>query len=359
MQSFAEIVSMSGSRPTIRDVASLAGVSVSTVSRVLNDFEFVDAETRERVLAATLELGYSRDEAARTMRTGRSRVVGFVVDDFSNPLFSAHAKGADEILRPAGYALILANSGHDLAREAEVVTALRGRRVDALLIALVSETKCDWKNLLQGFHSVVLLDRELDGFTGDSVLPDHQAGLRQAIDHLVELGHTRIALVAGMSDQRGSRIRIESYREHMHALGLAQDPALVRSGVASRETGYVALGELFELAEPPTAIIAGANRLFVGIASAIRERGLRVPEDVSLVTCDEVDASALHQPPIDVIERDALAMGRAAAELAVARLDDTTAPPRHRMISTSFMTRGSSGKARPSSTPPATDGTPA
>ncbi|MGI9657292.1 MAG: LacI family DNA-binding transcriptional regulator [Gaiellaceae bacterium] len=342
---------MSSSRPTIRDVAALAGVSVSTVSRVLNDFEFVDAGTRERVLDATQTLGYARDETARAMRTGRSRAVGFVVDDFANPLFSAHAKGADELLRADGYALILANSDKDLAREAEAVTALRQRRVDALLIALVSETDCDSSKLLNGFRSVVLLDREIHGFTGDAVWPDHGAGLRQAIDHLVSLGHDRIALVAGKTDQRGSRVRIESYREHVHALGLPWDPALVQTGLADRDTGYSALMKLFQLERPPSAVIAGSNRLFVGVAHAVRDRGLRIPQDLSVITCDDVDASALHEPPIDVVERDAAGMGRAAAELALTRLADPSAPPRKRMISTTFLARGSSAPYGDSSSP--------
>lgn len=341
MQSFAENVLMSSPRPTIRDVASLADVSVSTVSRVMNDYEFVDADTRKRVLAAMETLGYSRDENARAMRTGRSRAVGFVVDDFANPLFSAHAKAADEVLRASGYALILANSGHDLAREAEAVTALRQRRVDALLIALVSERDCDPKKLLAGFRSVVLLDRDLGAFPADAVWPDHAAGLRQGIDHLVELGHQRIALIAGKPDQRGSRVRIDTFRDHTHGLGLGPDPTLIRTGVSDRETGYLATTELLDLHQPPSAVIAGSNRLFVGIARAIRDRELRIPDDISVITCDEVDASALHQPPIDVIDRDALGMGRAAAELALARLADQSAPPRRRMIATTFRARGS------------------
>ena len=332
---------MSSSRPTIRDVASLAEVSVSTVSRVMNHYEFVDAETRKRVLAAMETLGYSRDETARAMRTGRSRAVGFVVDDFANPLFSAHAKAADEVLRANGYALILANSGHDLAREAEAVTALRQRRVAALMIALVSERDCKPLELLAGFQSVVLLDRELDGFAADAVWPDHAAGLRQGIDHLVELGHRRIALIAGKPDQRGSRVRVEAFRDHTHGLGLGTDPALIRTGVADRETGYLAMTELLDQPQPPNAVIAGSNRLFVGIVRAIRDRGLSIPDDISLITCDEVDASALHQPPIDVIDRDALGMGRAAAELALARLADQSPPPRRRMIATTFRARGS------------------
>lgn len=332
---------MTTPRPTIRDVASLAEVSVSTVSRVMNDYEFVDAETRKRVLAAMETLGYARDENARAMRTGRSRAVGFVVDDFSNPLFSAHAKAADEVLRASGYALILANSGFDLGREAEAVTALRQRRVEALLIALVSERDCDPQKLLAGFRSVVLLDRDLGDFPVDAVWPDHAAGMRQGIDHLVELGHRRIALVAGKPDQRGSRVRAAAFSEHMHSLGLGSDPALLRTGVADRETGYLALTELLDLKHPPSAVIAGSNRLFVGIARAIRDRGLQIPKDISVVTCDDVDASALHQPPIDVIDRDALGMGRAAAELALARLADQNQPPRRRMIATTFSARGS------------------
>ncbi|MFQ5425892.1 MAG: LacI family DNA-binding transcriptional regulator [Gaiellales bacterium] len=334
-------------RITIRDVAMRAEVSVSTVSRVLNDYPFVDERTRERVRRAASDLGYLPDETARSMRTGLSRAVGLVVDDISNPLFSALAKGADEVLQPSSYSLVLANSQCDIEREARVIAMLKQRRVDALLVALVDEAVPSLRDLLSGFQATVVLDRDPRSVVCDAVWPDHAAGMRQALDYLIELGHVRIGLVAGRATQRGSRLRVKTFREHLHSRDATLVDEFVRTGDPTPEAGYLAARDLLERARPPTAIIAGGNQIFVGVVSATRDLGVSIPGELSIVTCDEVDASRLTEPPTDVIDRDVVGMGRAAAELALARLDDPGAAPRRRIVRTFFVPRGSA--ARPGS----------
>ena len=327
--------------PTIKEVAERAGVSVSTVSRVLNEYPFVSEETRERVLAIMDELEYRPDVAARSMRTGTSRAVGFVVSDISNPLFSAVAKGADSLLHQHGYSLVLANSQNDPGREAELVTALRQRRVDGLIVAAADERAPGLAERLGEFPACVLFDREVPGATADSVLSDHSRGFGHALDRLAGFGHRRVALVAGSQGQRGSRARVLAFRRHSARLGLPLDRSLVRTGELSRETGYLAARELLALPEPPTAIVAGNNQLTVGVLSAVRDLGLRTPDDVSLVACDDVDLTRLHDPPIDVIERDPLELGTTAARLLLERLADRTLGPRRVKLPTVFVVRAS------------------
>lgn len=329
---------------TIRDVAERAGVSVSTVSRVFNGYRFVGERTRERVLDAMAALDYRPDMVARSMRTGKTRAVGLVVDDFTNPLFSQHATHAEALLRANGYSLMIANSERSPEHEAAVVETMRQRRVDALLIALVDEGAPSSRSCLEGFGAVVLLDRELPGATADAVLPDHAQGLREAIDHLLALGHERIALLAGPQGQRGSRIRLETFREHLGARGLL-DPALVRVVGEPDVTGSTEVRELLALADPPTALIAGTNRIFVGIATELRQLGVAVPGELSLIACDDVDVTRLYEPPIDVIERDVVEQGRASAELVLARLKDPDGPPQTRTVPTAFRRRASTAAA--------------
>lgn len=316
-------------------------MSVSTVSRVLNDYPFVSDATRDRVLAVMDELDYRPDVAARSMRTGTSRAVGFVVSDISNPVFSAIAKGADAVLHPHGHSLVLGNAQNDPGREAELVSALRQRRVDGLIAAVADERAPGLADRLNGFPGCVLFDREVPGASADGVLSDHAAGMAGALAHLASLGHRRVALVAGSQGQHGSRARVLAYRRQVGRLGLERDRRLVRTGELSRETGYLAARDLLALEEPPTAIVAGNNQLTVGVLAALRDLGVRVPDDVSLVACDDVDLTRLHDPPIDVIERDPLELGRRAAELLLERLADPDSPPRRVELPTTFVRRGS------------------
>lgn len=317
-------------------------MSVSTVSRVLNDYPFVSAATRERVTDAMQALDYRPDMAARSMRTGTTRAVGFVVSDITNPVFAAVAKGADAVLHPYGYSLVLANSGGDPEHEAELVAALRQRRVDGLIAAVADERSPRLAERLARVPACVLFDREVPGSAADAVCSDHAAGMRQALGHLAALGHARVGMVAGLEGQLGSRARVAAYRRLAPELGLDDDRRLVVTGRLSRETGYAAVRELVGLREPPTALIAGNNQLTVGALEALRELGARVPTDLSLVACDDIDLTRMHDPPLDVIDRDPEQHGRATAELLLRRLEEPTAPPRRVLLPTSFIQRASS-----------------
>ncbi len=327
---------------TLRDVAREAGVSVSTVSRVLNEQPFVRPEVRDRVISASEALGYRPDVAARSMRTGTTGAIGLVVSDISNPLFASIARAADRTLSPRGYALMVANSANDPDHEAELIAALRQRRLDGLMIATANDGIAGLGERIDAFQAAVLLDREIPDAKADAVLSDHAAGLAEAIRHLAALGHRRIGLIAGTTAQRGSRVRLLTYDQELRGLRLDRDPELCRAGAMTAEDGYRALGEILALPDPPTAIIAGNNQLFAGLFAAIRDLGLRIPDDLSVVACEETELTALHNPPLDVVSRDMDDVGHTAADLLLARL---AAPRRRRrqvVLPTSFEARGSS-----------------
>ena len=332
---------------TLREVARDAGVSISTVSRALNNRPFVRPEVRDRVILVSEALGYRPDVAARSMRTGTTGAVGLIVSDISNPLFASIAKAADLALSSRGYALMIANSANDADHESELISTFRQRRLDGLIIAAADEGAPGLSARVASFQASVLLDREVPDSRADSVLSDHGAGLSEAIRHLVRLGHRRIALIAGTTAQRGSRVRIQTFGAELERLGIARDPDLCRLGEMTAEDGYRAVGELLVLQEPPTAIIAGNNQLFAGLFAAIRDLGLRVPADISVVACEETELTALHNPPLDVVRRDMDELGRTAAELLLARLDAPQRRPRRVMLATTFEARSST--ARPPS----------
>lgn len=322
---------------TVNDVATYAGVSKSTVSRVINEQPYVRDAIREHVLRAMEELQYRPDVAARSMRTKTSRAVGFVVSDFSNPLFAEIAGGADEMLHHHGYSLVLANSANDPAREAEVIATLRGRRVEGLLLSVADERASGLTERIAQFGAAVLLDRELPEGNADCVRCDHARGIRDAVDHLHALGHADIALVAGSETQLGSRARTVAFTA-------SAPDGIVRTGELSAAAGYDAMRELLTAPHPPTAVIAGSNQLLEGVLQAVSELGLRIPEELSLVTCDDVALARLHDPPLDVIERDVRELGRAAGRLMLERLSEPGAAPSTVVIPTSFTTRSSSAR---------------
>jgi DNA-binding LacI/PurR family transcriptional regulator len=329
---------------TIRDVARRAGVSVSTVSRVLNEYRFVSPETRRRVQTAMEELDYRPDLAAQSMRTGTSRAVGLIVSDISNPLFGVIARAVDEELHEHGYSLVLANSQNDPQREAELLLALRQRKIDGLIVALADERAPGLARRLASFGACVLFDREVPRSRADTVVADHAAGIGAALDHLAGLGHRRVALIAGSPGQYGSRARVDAHRAAVARLALDPDDALVWTGELSRETGYLAARALLAMREPPTALLAGNNQITVGVLAALRDLSLAVPRDLSLVACDDVEPlTILHDPPLDVVTRDVAAHGRVAAELVLDRLrGGTRGRPVRRVVPTEFVPRASS-----------------
>lgn len=316
---------------------------MSTASRVLNEQPFVSDAVRERVLHASAQLGYRPDVAARAMRTGTTGAVGLIVSDISNPLFASMARAADSALSPRGYALMLANSANDPEHEAELIAAFRQRRLDGLMIATADERSDGLAGRVDSFQASVLLDREVPGARADAVLSDHAAGFADALAHLARLGHRRIALIAGTDRQRGSRVRIATYLREIRRLGLERDPALLREGALTEEDGFRAVGEMLALARRPTAIIAGNNQLFAGMFAALRDLGVRIPQDVSVVACEETELTALHMPPLDVVRRAVDELGALAASLLLERLDAPGRRRREVVLPSVFEARGSSG----------------
>lgn len=334
-------------RTNVREVAQRAGVAISSVSRVLSNQPDVSAAMRERVLAAVEELGYEPDFLAQSLRRGSTRSVGFVVGDITNPVMANLARGAESVLRAAGYSMLLMNSGNDPELDEAHIRFFLSRRVDGMLLSLASERRRATLDLLaQVGAPVVVLDREIPARIGASaVMSDHRTGMRAAVEHLCDLGHRRIALITASLEWRAGRERVGGMRDAIQGRGIA-DQAIALPGSLLAEHGETATNELFSLADPPTALIAGGNQLLIGTLRALTARGIRVGEDVALVTCDDFPLSELYQPPIATIGRDTVGMGRTAAELLVSRMQ-LPQDPATVILPTTY-------KPRPSACPPRT-----
>ena len=325
----------------MRDVAATAGVSLKTVSRVINGEAAVAPATAARVSGAIAELGFERNDLARSLRHGHSSgTLGLVIEDVGNPFYSVVAQAVEDAARDRGLLLITASAREDPEREHELATALLRRRVDALLVV---PTTRDHRYLLRnGDHvSAVFLDRPPGGIDADTVLADNAAGARRGTEHLLAHGHERIAFLGDDGDLFTARERLTGHRAALDAAGIPQEAALVRTGNRDAAAAEHAVGELVALpaGRRPTAILAANNRNTVGAVRALARHGAAI----ALVGFDDFELADVLG--ITVMRSDPALMGLRAAELAFARLDGDDRPPQRITIPTEIVIRGSGERA--------------
>jgi LacI family transcriptional regulator len=327
-------------RPTMRDVAQVAGVSLKTVSRVINGESGVAVPTATRVSHAIAELGFQRNDLARSLRQGRtSATLGLLIEDVANPFYSSIAQAVEAAARARGYMLITGSCEEDPAREHDLVTALARRRVDALLIVPASHDHAYVRRELGPGVPAVFLDRPPRGFEADTVLLDNRGGARLAVEHLLVQGHRRIAFVSDPEGLYTATERHAGYRSTMEAAGVPVDPALVRLGSHDARQAAAVVGELLALPAEgrPTALFTGNNRHTVGAVRAQRDAG----RSVALVGFDDFELADLLPVPITVVRHDPGRMGGYAAELAFSRLAGDARPPQRVVVPTALVRRGS------------------
>lgn len=333
----------SSSEPTIKEVAERAGVALSSVSRVLNEHPDVSAQMRERVLRAVEETGYQPNLLASSLRRGSTRTIGFVVADIVNPLFASIFTAAEKVLRDRGYSLLLVHSEEDPERDVESIRLLRRRQMDGLIISLSDEHRAETITELERLDvPLVLLDRDVPTLTSASVvLADHRVGVRRATEHLLTLGHRRVGFITSSDRTRPARERMAGFREGYESRGVDVPEDLVLTGSFSRPFGERMTEQLLRSADPPTAIIAGGNLIFVGTIATLHRHRVGIGDDIALIACDDVPLAEYHSPPITVVRRSTEQMGVLAAELLLDRLTEDGDGPRIETISTELVVRES------------------
>jgi len=325
----------------IRAVAQRAGVAVSSVSRAFSPDESASAQMRERVFEAARAVGYVPDGVARSLRRGSTSTVGCVVANIANPTFAQIVTGAGQSLQSHGYAMLIANSAEGAESEGAQLGVLRQHRVDGLLVSVVDETSRDTRAQLDAvMQPGVLLDRDLPGLDHfGRVLFDHQAGIAEAIAALAQLGHRRLAFIGGSANVRPTRERSGAFTKGCAELSIT---GTTRCGTYSDAHGEATAQALLTSPTAPTAIIAGGNQILIGVLRAIRSLDLRIPQDVSVVTCDEVPLMDALNPKQAVITRDLLLLGRESAEMLVSMIGG--APARTKMLPVNFRFGPSCGR---------------
>jgi LacI family transcriptional regulator len=332
---------------TIRDVAARAAVSQATAARALGGYGYVSSAARRAVLDAAAELGYRPNAVAKALVSGSTRTVGLIVGDIENPFFAAAARGLADVVEEEGYTLLLANSDEDLERERQAVDVFRTQLVDGLVVAPVSGNDGTHLRVLESDRRpLVLMDRAIRGLQVDTVMVDNAGGARAAVEHLLRFGHERIGVVSDAEEISSTAERLRGYRRALREAGIEPDPGLVSVGPSTRAGGYEAARALLERVDRPAALFTLNNFMTAGAVRAIRDLGLRIPDDVALVAFDELEWTTLVEPPITVVAQPVAELGRAVGSRLLARLRGDDAPPRRTRLRTELIVRASCGPAR-------------
>jgi DNA-binding LacI/PurR family transcriptional regulator len=308
----------------LRDVAELAGVSMSTVSRTICRPQIVNDRTRARVQEAIRVLGYRPSRVARRLRVerGQSSLVGLVIPDIQTPFFADLARGMEDVAQQRGYNVFLGNSDDDIDKERRYLEVMLAEAVDGVILRPCAGHDEAAEELARSETPMVCVDRRLAKATVDTVLIDNVRGAHAATEHLVRLGHGRIGFVAGPRWISTSQERLQGYRQALADHGIEVDNALVREGDARQASGRQLAAELLNLPESPTALLVSNSLMTLGALEAVRLAGLRVPEQVALVGYDDVPWSLAIDPPLTVVRQPAYEVGRRAMELLLKRLQD-------------------------------------
>lgn len=313
---------------TIRQVADRAGVSIATVSHVLNDTRYVSDELRERVLQAMRELSYQRNGLARSLRSGKSHTIGLVLPDSSNPYFAEIARAVQDAAYELGYSLLLCNTDGDLEKEATYGSLLIEKQVDGVILIAAGASGEHIAELQRCAIPIAVVDRDSPDVAADSVQIDNRQGGELAARHLLELGHRRIACIAGPLDVYPSYDRVYGYMDALRAAGIEIDPELIVNSNFRANGGYQAAGRLLAQSALPTAIFACNDLMAMGAIGAIVDHGLRCPADIAVVGFDDIQLSQYTNPALTTVAQPKQEMGRQAARLLLERMQAPALPIR-------------------------------
>ena len=341
---------MKKSGVTLVDVAKLAGVSVMTASRALSGEGYASEETKAKVQAAAKQLGYAPNALARMMKGGKTNVIGVVVNDLSSAVVNCFVTALSEEVRKVDMDLFIYNSLGDMGGG-------KGKRVSQMLhglwdglVYVLPRMTDDYLETLEKSSSPIVL---INYFRHETSLPvvrgDNINGAHDAVSHLLELGHRRIGFIGGSAYTGQSDLRERGYAAALGDAGIKLDPALVYQGNFSEQSGIDAVHHLLALDEPPTAIFAANDGMALGCMNAIREKGLRIPEDISVIGFDDIPAAAMTRPPLTTLRHPFEAMAQATVQELVRRIRGEPGR-RHRIeFPSEFVVRESTGPA-PAST---------
>jgi LacI family transcriptional regulator len=324
---------------TIREVAKAAGVSVSTVSRVLNDKDDVAPETYENVKRVIEELGYTSSLAARSMRSRQTNVIGLIMPDVGDPFSIQVVKGVNRAISELGYDLIVYTAGDSTmatwpAREQRYVSLLNGSVTDGMIVVAPTATT------FSSAYPLVAVDPHPESTEFPSVISTNRMGALSAMEYLLGLGHRRIGFIGGRTDLQSALRRLQGYKDGLRRANLPIDPELIQPGDYTRKAGYVGAQKLLSLSNPPTAIFAANDQSAMGVIEAVQEAGLLVPDDLSVVGFDNIPEATYVNGGLTTVDQFIDQMGYIAVQMLVDLLQNKPVENDLHQVQTELVIRG-------------------
>ncbi len=311
---------------TIKDVAREAGVSTATVSRVMSKRDPVSGEMRDRVLGAARRLDYRPNALAKSLRVEATGTLGLIISNVMNPFFTAVARAVEDAAAERGYSVIIGNADEDPAKEERYVDALLRKQVDGFVVSPAREESPLLREVAASGTPVVFVDRSIEGLDVPVVRADGRKAVGRLVDYLVELGHTRLAIICGPEGVVSGRERREAFLTAAGQVGLPIGEDYVKVGSFRRESGARAMKELLELSEPPTAVFAANNLMALGALQSIKASGLMIPDDISVASFDDVTWFELLDPPLTAIAQPTGEIGATAARMLLQMVEGGERP---------------------------------
>jgi LacI family transcriptional regulator len=331
--------------PDIRTVAALAKVSIATVSRTINGSPLVSERLSKRVWQAIKQLNYFPNTHARTLVSGRSRLLGIIVENITNPFFPELVRSFEEIAVKHGYEILVSSSNSDPAVLTTCVRRMLERKVDGVAVMTFGEEESILDQLVHRNVPIVLAEFKLDDPKASTILLDYSTGIQEAVNHLIELGHRSIAFLAGPHTLHSAITRENDFRNAMQVAGLAIQKDLVIECDHTLKGGVSGFEQLQKLNPRPTAIVCSNDMTAIGVLRAAYMEGLRVPADISVIGLDDIDFAEYTLPPLSTIRLSRSDLARAAFEALRAQAEDPSNPQMRRefLVSTSLVLRESTG----------------
>jgi DNA-binding LacI/PurR family transcriptional regulator len=327
----------------MKDIAKMARVSLGTVSHVLNESARVREPVRKRVLEAVKAAGYQPSQLARGLRRVKTNMIGMIIPDITNPFFPAVVRGAEDVAFSNGCRLILCNTDNDHAKELVHLNELRTYLPAGLIVipSSFSDLTAQAESYRQAGTGVVCIDRLPKDWIGDTVTADNEAGAYDATLCLLKMQHTRLATITGPLHLTNAKERLSGFKRAMKEAKLRLAPEYVQEATFDKQAGYLKTLVLLQLNPRPTAILAGNDMIALGILLALREVGLRCPQDMSIIGFDDLDIAETTNPALTSVSQSGYELGTTAARILIDRIGGDTAPARHIVLETSLKFRDS------------------
>lgn len=306
----------------IKDIAKVIGVNASTVSRALNGKPGVSEQLRERIIKTAQQMGYSPDMAAMGLRKGKTKIVGVLIPDIANPFFAQIVRAMEKVLNPVGYHLLLCSTDENPQHETDNLKTLVSQRVEGILAAPVDSggNKSLYSKILESKIPLVFFDRLVPDVETSYVITDNESGVRDLVEYLYRCGHKTLGIVTLRERSFTGRMRLTGALKASSELGIVVKEKWIVDGRSTQEGGYEAARRLFAMEEKPTALIVGNNLMMLGVLKALKDFGLKVPRDLSVVSFDDSYWNQIFDPPITCVAQEPEQMGLIAATLLLDKI---------------------------------------